>query len=87
MNFSFQFSRFTFFYSLSRSPKPNNYVSKLIITGIWIISIIFAIPIAVALRVFPVVEERTCKKGKIMKIGQGHACIIDDCLFQMTVAE
>lgn len=49
--------------TIGKRAKPTKYVSKFIISGIWIVSIVFAIPIAIALRVFPVVEERTCKNA------------------------
>ncbi|XP_037045815.1 neuropeptide Y receptor type 1-like isoform X2 [Bradysia coprophila] len=47
--------------------KPTKYVSKLIISGIWFVSIIFSIPIAVALRVTVVLEERTFNDGRIVQ--------------------
>ncbi|KAJ6643588.1 RYamide receptor [Pseudolycoriella hygida] len=47
--------------------KPSKYVSKLIVSGIWIVSIIISIPFPIALRVFPVTEGRTFNDGKIMQ--------------------
>lgn len=41
--------------------RPPKYVCKIIITVIWIVSLVFAIPTAIALRVVQVEEYRICK--------------------------
>lgn len=54
---------FQFFNLRARPPK---YISKLIITFIWIISILFSIPMALALRVIQIPFRKCCLNTKIV---------------------
>lgn len=49
------------FLFLFRRARPPRYISKIIIAFIWVISLAFAIPMAIALRVYPVTGVQTCK--------------------------
>lgn len=51
------FQRFVLF-NLCRRARPPKYVCKIVITLIWIVSLLFGIPIAISLEVIQVVDER-----------------------------